>query len=144
MGPSGAPNTNLHHKGWSLNFFYKNKYSSFRNMSKWALTHYVRVRLFRRIFSTAAHTLTDNKNQFFKLMIWLSRTLPLLLIFGGILKNVWLLLGTYKCLEKLTFFCWMKLDLLKTFFSAFFHIKHEILFFKNDLEFSIANYISKL
>ena len=29
------------------------------------LTHYVRVRLFRRFFSTAAHTLTENKNQFF-------------------------------------------------------------------------------
>ena len=29
------------------------------------LTHYVRVRLFRRIFLTTAHTLTKNKNLFF-------------------------------------------------------------------------------
>ena len=30
------------------------------------LTHYARVRLFRRIFSTPAHTLTENQIQFFK------------------------------------------------------------------------------
>ena len=116
----------------------------YRQIPKRVSTHYVRVRLFRRFFSTAAHTLTENKNQFFWLMIWLSRTLPSILIFWGILKNVWLLLCTYQCPEKLTFFCWMKLDLLKKKFSAFFHIKHKILFLKNYLEISIAKFISKL
>jgi len=51
-------------------------------------------------------------------MIWLSRTLPLLLIFGGIHKKVWLLLGIYKCPEKLTFLLLNEIGPFEKFFLS--------------------------